>query len=139
MEQVARDYPRNFVVYQHMARTYKTQGNWKKAAETYELMVSRFHSGDSGYQALPVAKTLYLAGEAYAKVGDTARAQQLFAEAEKRTDDSIFVYRAALAAGGVDQQQNRLAEARRRFQRVASAVPATDEGRAARQYLKKLQ
>ena len=139
IEQVASEYPRNFVVYQHLARTYKTQGNWKKAAETYELMASRFHSGTPGYEKLPVAKTLYLAGEAYAKAGDMAKAQQLYAEAEKRSDDSIFVYRAALAAGGVDQQQNRLEDARRRFQRVASAVPATDEGRAARQYLKTLQ
>lgn len=139
MEQVTRDYPRNFVVYQHMARTYKTQGNWRKAAETYDLMLSRYHSGEPGYQNLPAAKTLYLAGEAYAKVGDMVRAQQLYAEAEKRTDDSIFVYRAALAAGGVDQQMHRLDEARRRFQRVASAVPSTDEGRAARESLKKLR
>jgi tetratricopeptide (TPR) repeat protein len=139
MEQVARDYPRNFVVLQHIARTYKTEGNWQRAAETYELILTRYRAGEPGYQNVPAAKILYQAGEAYAHFGDLEHAQRLYAEAEKRNDDSIFVYRAALAAGGVDQQQNRLDEARRRYQRVASAVPATDEGRAARLYLKKLQ
>lgn len=139
MEQLSREYPRNFVYFQHIARTYKTQNNWRKAAETYEMMANRYSSGTPGYHKLPVAKTLYLAGEAYARAGDLKRAEELYAEAERRDDNNIFVYRAALAAGGVDQQMRRIEEARRRFQRVATAVPATDEGKAAIERLKKLR
>jgi hypothetical protein len=139
MEQVSREYPRNFVVLQHLARTYKTQGNFRKAAETYELMLTRFRSAEKPNPNFPAAKTLYQAGEAYAKTGAMARARQLYAEAEKLSDDSIFVYRASLAAGDLDRQQNRPDDARRRFERVASAVPWSDEGRTARENLKRLQ
>ena len=138
MEQLSREYPRNFVLLQHIARAYKAQEQWRKAAETYELMVSRHRSGKPGYQKVPLAKTLYQAGEAYARAGDLKRAEQLYSEAEKCRDDNIFVYRAALAAGSIDQQKNRLEDARRRFQRVADAVPTTNEGKAARELLRKL-
>jgi tetratricopeptide (TPR) repeat protein len=138
MQQVARDFPRNFVVLQHLARTYKTQGKWQKAAETYDLMLSRYRSGAPGYEKLPLAKVLYQAGEAYAKAGDFPRARQLYAEAEKAPGDSIFVFRAALAVAHEDQQMNRIEEARRRFQRVASAVPWSEEGKAAQDGLRKL-
>ena len=138
LEQLTRDYPRNFVLYQHLARTYKAQNNWRKAAETYELMATRHRSGEPGYQQVPVAKTLYQAGEAYGRAGDQMRAEQLYADAEKRNDDNIFVYRAALAAGGADERMNRFGDARRRFQRVVNAVPSTDEGKVAREHLRKL-
>jgi len=138
MEQLARDYPRNFVIYQHIARAYKAQEKWRKAAETYELMVNRCRSGEPGYRKVPLAKTLYQTGEAFARAGDLKRAEALYAHAEKCSDNNIFVYRAALAAGGLDEQMNRLEDARRRFQRVANAVPETGEGKAARERLKRL-
>ncbi len=138
MEQIARDYPRNFMVYQHMARTYKAQKNWRKAAETYDLVVSRYRAGEPGFQNIPVAKVLCQAAEAWANAGDKARSRALYAEAEDLREDSIFVYRAALATA-IDLEPSRPDEARRRLERVASAVPWSDEGKAARRHLKKLR
>lgn len=43
---------------------------------------------------------------------------------------------AELAAAGLERKQNRNAEARRRYERVARAVPNTDEAWAAAQALK---
>jgi tetratricopeptide (TPR) repeat protein len=139
LEEMGRAYPRNFIIPQEIARTYKAQGNWRLAAETYESLLARYRRGEPGYQNLPVSKVLYQAGEAYANLGDTARALRLYEEAAQRQENNIFVYRAVLAAGGVYQQLNRPEDARRHFERVASAIPATEEGKAARQHLKQLR
>ncbi len=138
LEQLARDFPRNFIVYLHIARTYKAQNNWQKAAETYDLMVARYRSGQPGYQNVPAAKILCQAAEAWTNAGDKERARTRYAEAENLEEDSIFVYRAALATA-IDLQPSRPEEARRRLERVATAVPWSDEGKAARQYLKKFR
>jgi len=49
------------------------------------------------------------------------------------------VYRAELAAAGLCLQLNRCSDAARRYERVANAIPNTDEGRAARRSLRQLQ
>jgi len=139
LQEMERAYPRNFVIPQEIARVYKGLGDWRAAAETYQQLLARHHQGAPGYRNLPVSKILYQAGEAYARMGDTAQALRLYKQVEERQEDNIFVYRAALAAGNMYQQQNRPEDARRRYERVASAIPSTEEGRAARQYLKQLR
>ena len=138
MEQIAREHPRNFFVYQHIARTYKAQDRWRRAAETYDLLIARYRAGEPGYRNLPVAKVLCQAAEAWTHAGDKARARTLYAEAENLKEDSIFVYRASLATA-IDLQLSRPEEARRRFEHIASSVPWSDEGKLARQHLKKLR
>jgi hypothetical protein len=139
LDEMGRAFPRNFIVPQEIARTYKAQGNWQLAAETYESLLARYHRGEPGYQNMPVSKVLYQAGEAYARLGDSTRALRLYEEAAQREENNIFVYRAVLAAGGVYRQLNRPEDARRHFERVASAVPSSEEGKVARQQLKQLR
>jgi hypothetical protein len=139
LQEMASAHPRNFIIPQEIARTYKAQGNWRLAAETYESLLGRYHRGEPGYQNMPVSKVLYQAGEAHARLGDTTRALRLYEEAAQREENNIFVYRAVLAAGGVFRQMNQPEDARRHFERVASAVPSTEEGKAARQQLKQLR
>ncbi len=138
LEDLSRAYPRNFVIPQEIARTYKAQGNWRLAAGTYDQILARHRSGQAGYRTIPLTKILFQAGQAHAELGEMDRALELYREAASGADDNIFVYRAELAAGGVYEQQNRFEDARRRYERVAKDVPATDEGKAARQYLKQL-
>ncbi len=138
-EDLARSYPRNFVLPQEIARTYKAEGNWRAAAEVYEQMLARYHNHEAGYAALPAAKVLYQAGEAYSQLGDLDQALRLYAEAARQEAGNIYVYRAELAAAGLYQRQNRIEEARRKLEHVAGAIPSTDEGKAARQNLKELR
>jgi tetratricopeptide (TPR) repeat protein len=139
LQELSRSYPRNFVLPQEIARVFKAQGNWAEAAQVYDQMLGRHQGQEPGYHALPVTKILFQAGEAHARNGDMERALSLYDKAARLEDNNIFVYRAELAAAGVYLQQNRPEEAQRRLERVARAVPQTNEGKAARQQLRRLR
>jgi tetratricopeptide (TPR) repeat protein len=139
LEDLERSYPRNFLIPQEAARIYKAQERWREAASVYDAILTKHQAGAPGYNHIPLAKVLYQAGEAHSRAGEGDVALRRFEEAAKLGDNNIYVYRAELAAAGLYLQRNRRAEALRRYQRVAGAVPDTDEGRAARRSLKQLQ
>jgi len=132
-------YPRNFLLPQQIARIHKAKGDWKAAAEVYDSILARYKAGAPGYEALPFAKVLFQAGDVQARLGERERALKYFEEAAGVSQNDIYAYRAELSAAALCAEMNRRAEAVRRYQRVANEVPATNEGKAAREALKRLQ
>jgi tetratricopeptide (TPR) repeat protein len=84
---------------------------------------------------MPAPRILYLAGQAHEHIGEQEKALRLYEQGGALPGDSIDIYRADLAAASLYQRLGRLAEAERNYRSVASGVPDTDEGRAARRAL----
>jgi len=135
---LAQSYPRNYVVQQEIARVHKAQENWKAAAEVYDGIVAKHDIGTPGYAEIPLAKILFQAGEVWGSQGSPEQALLRYERAGKLGDNNIYVFRAELAAADLCVRLNRRAEALRKYQRVAAAIPNTSEGKAARQALKRL-
>ena len=138
LRDMAHSYPRNYVVQQEIARVYKSQQNWKAAAEVYDGIVAKHDSGAPGYGEIPLAKILFQAGEVWGSQGSPEQALLRHERAGKLGDNNIYVFRSELAAADICVRMSRRAEALRKYQRVATAIPNTDEGKAARQALKRL-
>jgi tetratricopeptide (TPR) repeat protein len=139
LEDLARSYPRNYLFPQEIARTYKAQGDWTSAAKVYDEILAKHTAGEPGFKSIPAAKIYYQAGQAHDGAGETEAALERYDQAAKFPDNDIYVYRAELAAAKLCLQQNRRAEALRKYERVATAIPETDEGKAARRTLERLQ
>ena len=138
LRELEQAYPRNFVVPQQIARVHKSKGDWSKTAETYDSILRKYESRAAGYSKLPAAKVYYQAGEAYARAGEEDKALDRYERAAGLGDNNAYVYRAELEAARIERRKNRDADARRRFERVARAVPNTEEGRAAARALRNL-
>jgi tetratricopeptide (TPR) repeat protein len=139
LQSLSQAYPRNFLLPQEMARVYKAQGDWRAAAAAYSAILARYAAHAPGYGRIPLAKILYQAGQARGQLRETEEALRLYEEAAKLAENDMYAYRAELAAAGLCLQLNRRADAQRKYERVASAVPNTDEGKAARRSLKQLE
>jgi tetratricopeptide (TPR) repeat protein len=138
LRSLAQSYPRNYVVLQEIARVHKAQGNWKPAAEVYDDMIAKHDGGAPGYDDIPLAKILFQAGEVWESEGSAEQALRRYERAGTLGDNNIYVFRAELAAADICVRLERRAEALRKYQRVAAAIPNTREGKAARQALKRL-
>jgi predicted Zn-dependent protease len=136
LQNLQRDYPRNFVVPQEIARADKAQNDWRSAAREYDGMIRQYESRAPGFAEFPAAKVYYQAGNVYAHLGENDDALRRFQKAAAFPGNNIYVYRAELAAAAIEMKQNHYADARARFERVARAVPNSGEGRAAAQALK---
>ena len=139
LQELAQSYPRNFVLPQEMARVYKAQGDWRAAAAVYDAILAKHEAHAAGYSGIPLAKILYQAAQAHAQFGQTEEALRRYDMAARLQENNMYVYRAELAAAGLCLQLNRRSDAARRYERVANAIPNTDEGRAARRSLRQLQ
>jgi tetratricopeptide (TPR) repeat protein len=138
-QELARSYPRNFVIPQQIARIHKAQNNWAAAARTYESLLAQYER-QAGWSGLfPLAKILYQAGEARAQLGEKEAALRHYEGAARLGGGNIYVYRAELAAAGICLELDRRAEAVRKYQRVVQAVPHTNEGKSAMRQLRLLQ
>jgi hypothetical protein len=136
IENLEQQYPRNCVLPQEIARAYKAQENWRAAAAEYDSIARKYEARAPGYADLPLAKIYYLAAEAYARFGQEQEALHRYQASANLQENSIYVYRAELAAAKIELKKNCSEDARHRYERVAKAVPDTDEGRAASQALK---
>ncbi len=136
---LAQSYPRNFLVEREIAGVYEVEGDLQAAAKVYDALVAKYQSQAPRSNAFPAAKILCEAGEIHSRLGDSDQALAFYEQAGRLPGDDIYVYRAELAAADLCLRLSRRLEARRKYQRVASAVPATNEGKAARRALKKLQ
>ena len=139
LEDMSRSYPRNFLLPQEIARVYKVLGDWRSVARTYDDILLKHHLNEPGYREIPMAKILFQAGEAHTHIGENSKALGLFDQAARNEGNNIYVYRAELAAAELCRQQNRLDDARHKYERVAKAIPATDEGKAAQRSLRQFQ
>ncbi|MBI1983445.1 MAG: hypothetical protein HYS61_04530 [Acidobacteria bacterium] len=135
---LARSYPRNYVVQQEIARVHKAREDWKASAEVYDAIVAQHDAGAAGYGDIPLAKILFQSGEVWERQGQREQALRRFGRAGELGENNIFVFRSELAAAEICVQLNRREEARRKYQRVAAAIPHTSEGKVARQALNKL-
>lgn len=129
-------YPRNFLLSQEIARAYKAQGDWRMAGREYDALLKKYESGAPGFSRLPAAKVYFQTGEVYQRLGERDEALDRFQKAAKFEENNIYVYRAELAAARIELAEDRESEARVRLERVARAVPSSDEGRAAAAALK---
>jgi tetratricopeptide (TPR) repeat protein len=105
----------------------------------YDAILARHEAHAPGYSGIPLAKILYQAGQVRVELGEAEEALRLYEEAAKLSESDMYVYRAELAAAGLCLQLNRRADALRKYERVASAIPHTEEGKAARRSLERLQ
>ena len=134
-----RDYPRNFLLQREIAGIYQIQGDLKSAAQVYDSMVERLDKQEPGYADMPAARVLFEAGQVHAQLGETKVALAQFERASTLPANDIFVYRAELAAANLCVTLDRRPEALRRYERIANAIPETDEGKAAKRALKKFR
>ncbi len=139
VEELAQSYPRNFLLQREIARIEQILGDWGAARNVYDAMVAKYNAREPGYIVIPAAKLLYEAGQIHEHLGELAEALGSYESAGRLPGGDIYVYRAELAAADLYLRLNRRGEAFRKYERVSSAVPATDEGKAARRALKKLQ
>jgi tetratricopeptide (TPR) repeat protein len=135
LQGLVQSYPRNFLLQREIAGVYELQGDLPAAAKVYDSLVAKHENGQPGYEDIPVAKILYEAGRIHARLGDMDTALARFAAAARLPGNDVYIYRAALAAADVETRLKRNSQAIRNYQRVADAVPNTDEGRAARHAL----
>lgn len=139
LQGLAQSYPRNFLVEREIAGIYEVQGDLRSAASVYDLIVLKRQTRQPGYTQMPAAKILYEAGEIHARLGEVSTALARFEEAGRLPGNDIYVYRADLAAADLYARSNRRTDALRKYQLVADSIPNTDEGKAARHAMKKIQ
>jgi tetratricopeptide (TPR) repeat protein len=136
---LGRSYPRNFLIQRSIAAVYQTQGDWASAAKVYDDMAAKCQAHEPGYTKILASQILYQAGQGHLHAGEITEALARFEGAAKLPGDDLYIYRSELAAADLCVRLHRAPDALRKYQRVADAVPNTEEGRAARRALRKLQ
>ncbi len=139
LQSLAESYPRNFLLQREVAEIFEIKGDWQAAAKVYDGLVAKVDAHGADPDLMPVAKILYEAGQIQTRLGDSDRALKYFERAGGVRGDDIYIYRAELAAADLYLRSNRRNDALRMYRRIAATVPNTDEGKAARRVLKKLQ
>jgi tetratricopeptide (TPR) repeat protein len=137
LQSLAKTYPRNFLLQREIAGLYELQGDLRSASTIYDSLVSKRESKQPGYTQMPAARILYEAGQIHDRLGETGTALARYEEAGKLPGDDIYVYRSDLAAAGLYLRMNHRPQALRKYQRVASRIPDTEEGKIATRALKK--
>lgn len=123
LQDLARSYPRNFLIPEEMARLYQVAGDWRSAAQVYDVMTAKFRAREPGYASMPAATILYKAGKAHEQLGEWQEALKLYETAGKLPESSDDSHRANLAAADLYLRLNRRVEALRDYQRVGSGRP----------------
>lgn len=139
LEGLGKSYPRNFLIQEEVAQVYKSEGDTRAALGVYDSMAEKVTAHAPGYALAPAARIFYACGELHQRLGEQAAALERFKEGGELRGSDIYIYRANLAAAGIELQSGRTADAIVAYQRVASAIPNTNEGRAAARALKKLR
>jgi len=137
-QEMAAASPRNYLLPQEVASLDQQMGDWAAAAQVYDSMLARYRAREPNFDKLPAARFFYLAGVARRHLEQDEAALALLAEGASLPGDSIYIYRCELQAAELDALNHREQQARQRYQRVAQAVPDTEEGKLARRALKNL-
>ena len=139
LQGLAQEYPRNFLVQREIAGIYRIEGDLPAASKALDDLVAKWDQQQPGFADMPAAKILYESGMVHQQLGEMDTALARFERASKVPGDDIFVYRAKLAAADLYVRQNRRPAALREYRRVAESVPETDEGKAAKRAMKRIQ
>jgi len=137
-QEMAAASPRNYLLPQEVASLDQQMGDWAAAAQVYDSMLEKYRAHEPNFDKLPAARFFYLAGVARRHLEQDEAALALLAEGASLPGDSIYIYRCELQAAELDALNHREQQARQRYQRVAQAVPDTEEGKLARRALKNL-
>ena len=137
-EKMAHDHPRNYLLLFEIASLYVSLNEWSRVAEVYDSMLQRHRTGQAGYSHIPVARILYLSGEAHERSDRPEEALSRYSEAGALAGGGRDTYLAELRAGEILLRLHRNEEARSCYTRVAEGAPGSEEGKAARQALKQI-
>ena len=137
-QEMAHSYPRNYLLQYEVGVIFGLLNDWHSAASTYDSMLDRHRTGEPGYKEIPLAKVLYQAGQAYEKLQENEPALARYTEAGRLPGSDRYSYISELAAADLQMRLQRPNEAREHYQRVADAVPDSEEGKLARRALAKL-
>ena len=136
--EMGRSYPRNYLLQYEAAALCGLLNDWRTSASGYESIVAKHRGGESGYKDIPLAKVLYRAGQAHEHLQEWDDALARYTEAGSLPGSDRHIYLCNLAAADLQTRLNHPDQARLLYQRVADAVPDSDEGGLARRALKKL-
>ncbi len=137
LKPLSAQYPRGYLFPMEIASLCRVLGNWKEASATYENMLKLNAEKVPNFERIPLTRIQYLAGMSYEKQGDAVKALAFYSEAGK--GDGIYGRRADLAAADLLVAQKKTEDARVLYQRVADAVPDSDEGKLAQKKLKQIK
>ncbi len=137
-QDMARSHPRNYLLRYEGANLFGALNDWHSAALAYDAIVARQRAGDSGYEKVPIAKVLYQSGQAYEHLQQYESALDRYSEAGALPGTDRYIYASELAAANLYTRLQQPGAARSHYQRVADAMPGTEEGKTARSALKKL-
>ena len=137
-QDMARSYPRNYLLQYEVANLFGALNDWHSAAQAYDTIVARQRAGDPGYEKVPIAKVLYQSGQAYEHLQHYDSALDRYSEAGGLPGTARYIYASELAAANLYSRLQQPGAARSHYQRVADAMPGTEEGKTARSALKKL-
>jgi hypothetical protein len=138
-QEMAHSYPRNYLLQYEVSNLLGITNDWHSAAESYDSIRNKHRAGDSGYENIPIAKVLYKSGQAYERLQQDATALSRYLEAEAVPGTDRYIYLSALAAANLHVRQQRPDAACAHYRRVADGMPETEEGKASRRALRKLQ
>ncbi len=136
LRSLAGQYPRNYLLLQEVAGVYRVQREWNKALETYDEILSHHGAGMPGFQLIPESRLLYLAGQTAISAGELGRALTYFDRGVNLPNVDVYRSRSGLAAANIFQQQQKLGDAKRMYEMVASADPDSEQAKIARKELK---
>jgi tetratricopeptide (TPR) repeat protein len=138
-QEMAHSYPRNYLLQYEGSSLMGMMNDWKSAAQTYDSILSKHRSGDSGYENIPIAKVLYKSGQAYERLQQDEPALNRYLEAAALPGTDRYIYLSAFATANVHMRQQHPHAACAHYRRVADGMPDTEEGKASRRTLRKLQ
>lgn len=137
-QELARSYPRNYLMPGEVASLHGRMNNWQQASAVYDSILGKHRAGERGFQQLPLARILYQAGQTHERLNEIELARAQYDECSQLTGNDVHIYRCELSAADIDARLNRPESARRRYQRVVESVPNSEEGKLAKKALKKL-
>ena len=138
-QEMARSYPRNYLLQYEASSLMGMMNDWKSAAQAYDSILSKHRAGDSGYENIPIAKVLYKSGQAYERLQQDEPALNRYLEAAALPGTDRYIYLSAFATANVHMRQQHPDAACAHYRRVADGMPDTEEGKASRRTLRKLQ
>jgi Tetratricopeptide repeat len=138
-QEMARSFPRNYLLQYEVSNLLGTTNDWHSAAETYDSILNKHRAGDTGYENIPIAKVLYKSGQAYEHLQQDETALSRYLEVAALPGTDRYIHLSAFAAANVYMRQQRPDAACAHYRRVADGMPDTEEGKASRRGLRKLQ
>jgi len=136
LDELARQYPRNFLFQVEEAEAAEAAGLHTQALQGYQTVRARAAAHAPGSVSIPLDKVWYDIGNIHRLFSRFDDALAAYAEVARAPHaQPRYVAAAALAAGQVNDQLGRRNLAVAQYQRAAAAAPHSPAAKAARRYL----